>query len=133
METSLMALPGHQTNSTMTVATEPIGNNTWASLVKTRYICPNRLKTRPLFFQKSGVRGFTLKWDHKLSLEIPPTILVKLQDGASATFAIICYPSKNSYELLPDVSALVHRGHLSPCTNVETCGSMVSPLVIQAE
>ena len=35
MYISLMALRGHQNNSTMTVASNPIGNNAWQSLVKT--------------------------------------------------------------------------------------------------
>ena len=86
-----------------------------------------------MFFQKSGVRDSTLNWDLGPALEIPPPILAKFQDGASAISATNCHPSENSYELLPDVSTLVQRCHLSPCTNVEKCGSMVSPVAIRAK
>ena len=94
---------------------------------------PSRLKNWPIFFRKSGVRGSTSKWDLGLYGEIPPPILAKLQDGTFAISATNCHPSKNSYEHLQDVSTLAQRGHLSPFISVETCGSMVSPLVSRAK
>ena len=93
---------------------------------------PSRLKNWP-FFQKSGVRGSTLKWDLRLYCEIPPYILAELQDGAFAISATNCHPSKRSYQLLPYVLTSAQRGHLSTCANIETCGSMVSPWAIRAK
>ena len=98
-----------------------------------RYICPKPTQKSADFFQKSGVRGSTLKWDLILYCEIPPPILAKLQDGASAISVTNCYPSENSYELFTDVSTLAQQGRVFPRANVETCGSMLSPLVIRSK
>ena len=80
------------------------------------------------------MHGFTLKWDHELSiLKPPPPISAKLQDDTSAISATNCYPSKISYEIFPDVAILGQWGHLSPCPDVETCGSMASLLESRAK
>ena len=109
------------------------GSLYWRKYHIDKYTCNKPTQKSVNFFQKLGVRGSALKWDHGLSLEIPPPILAKLQDGASTISAANSCPAENSYQLLPDVSMLVQRGCVSPCTKVKTCGSMVSSLVIRAK
>ena len=46
---------------------------------------------------------------------------------------IVTLPKDHTYQLLPYISTLVQRVHLSACTNVETCGSMVSLWAIRAK
>ena len=69
------------------------------------YTYPLPSKKRPIIFRKSGVHGSTFKWDLGLSLEIPPPILAKLQDGASAISATNCHPSERSYQICLNISA----------------------------
>ena len=64
----------------------------------------------------------TLPWN-------PPANFGQVARWRFRLFATNCEPSENWYELLPIVSTFGQRGHLSPYPNVETCGSMASPLV----
>ena len=75
--------------------------------------CPMPTQTKANLFE--SLCGSALKWNHGLYLDILRPILAKLQDGASTIPATNSCPSKSSYQLLPNVSALVQQGHLSPC------------------